>query len=161
MPEDPAGDPLESWIGRALLAFVGQMETVADAVPATRALFRFEEQLTGDPEVARALAGLGADPGAESVIRELARAIAARRPPILPDREAFRQVAGETGRALGLKGRALYHPIRVALTGAEKGPELDRLVPIIEEGAGLPLPSKVLSCLERAERVAARLAGQR
>ena len=38
----------------------------------------------------------------------------------------------------GQKGRALFHPIRVALTGEGGGPELDLAVPAIERGAALP-----------------------
>jgi glutamyl-tRNA synthetase len=37
------------------------------------------------------------------------------------------RVAEETGR----KGRALFHPLRLALTGRENGPELARLLPLI------------------------------
>ena len=33
--------------------------------------------------------------------------------------------------ATGAKGRALYHPLRLALTGLERGPELKDLLPII------------------------------
>ena len=33
--------------------------------------------------------------------------------------------------ATGLKGRALYHPLRLALTGREHGPELKKLLPLI------------------------------
>ena len=33
--------------------------------------------------------------------------------------------------ATGLKGRALYHPLRLALTGREQGPELKKLLPLI------------------------------
>lgn len=32
---------------------------------------------------------------------------------------------------LGRKGRALFHPLRLALTGQEKGPEMARLLPLI------------------------------
>ncbi len=35
------------------------------------------------------------------------------------------------GAATGRKGRALYHPLRLALTGAETGPELKKLLPLI------------------------------
>jgi glutamyl-tRNA synthetase len=34
-------------------------------------------------------------------------------------------------RATGAKGRALYHPLRLALTGQERGPELKDLLPLI------------------------------
>ncbi len=33
--------------------------------------------------------------------------------------------------ATGLKGRALFHPLRLALTGRENGPELKKLLPLI------------------------------
>lgn len=35
------------------------------------------------------------------------------------------------GAATGTKGRALYHPLRLALTGREQGPELKALLPLI------------------------------
>ena len=38
----------------------------------------------------------------------------------------------------GQKGKALFHPIRVALTGESGGPELDLAVPAIDRGAELP-----------------------
>jgi glutamyl-tRNA synthetase len=33
--------------------------------------------------------------------------------------------------ATGAKGRALYHPLRLALTGRADGPELKKLLPLI------------------------------
>jgi glutamyl-tRNA synthetase len=33
--------------------------------------------------------------------------------------------------ATGAKGRALFHPLRLALTGLERGPELKDLLPLI------------------------------
>jgi glutamyl-tRNA synthetase len=33
--------------------------------------------------------------------------------------------------ATGLKGKALFHPLRLALTGREAGPELAKLMPLI------------------------------
>ena len=41
---------------------------------------------------------------------------------------AARRVAKETG----MSGRALFQPLRMALTGEDHGPELARLVPLIE-----------------------------
>jgi hypothetical protein len=37
----------------------------------------------------------------------------------------------------GAKGKALFHPIRLALTGEPEGVELDLAVPLIERGASL------------------------
>ena len=88
--------------------------------------------------------------GAREVIAALADAISG---PLL-DREAFRAAAAKVRERTGQKGKALFHPIRVALTGAEGGPELDLAVPAIDRGAALPPQAavvKVLSCKERAQ----------
>ena len=76
------------------------------------------------------------------------------------DREAFRAAAGRVRETTGLKGRALFHPIRVALTSAESGPELDLAVPAIDRGARIPPGSgieRIRSCAERATAVAGLL----
>jgi glutamyl-tRNA synthetase/nondiscriminating glutamyl-tRNA synthetase len=54
----------------------------------------------------------------------------------------------------GKKGRELFHPVRVALTGAESGPELKKLIPIFEEGSKLPLAHHVKSVAERLREFA-------
>jgi nondiscriminating glutamyl-tRNA synthetase len=72
------------------------------------------------------------------------------------DREAFRAAASRTRVSTGLKGRALFHPIRVALTAADSGPELDLAVPAIDRGASIGEGQgvrRVASCAERAARV--------
>ena len=59
----------------------------------------------------------------------------------------------------GQKGRALFHPIRVALTGESGGPELDLAVPAIERGAALPADATVapvIGCGDRAALVRSR-----
>lgn len=58
--------------------------------------------------------------------------------------------------ASAAKGKALFHPIRAALTGDLHGPELDRLVPAIALGARL-LPSHVPGLGERVRRARASL----
>ena len=39
--------------------------------------------------------------------------------------------------ATGRKGKALFHPLRLALTGAESGPELAALLPLIGRAKAL------------------------
>ncbi len=76
------------------------------------------------------------------------------------DREAFRTAATRAREATGLKGRALFHPIRVALTAADSGPELDLAVPAIDRGAALGPGSGVApirSCADRAAAVVERV----
>jgi len=87
---------------------------------------------------------------ARAVVTTLAEVLAAA--PRL-DREGFRAAAAEVKAKTGEKGKALFHPIRVALTGRSEGPELDLAIPAIDRGAELPpdagLP-KILGCRERA-----------
>jgi len=98
--------------------------------------------------------------GAGDVITALARELAAA--PRL-DRDAFRAAAGRVKAATGRKGKHLFHPIRVALTGEAGGPELDLAVPAIERGGALPQGSglaPVLGCRERAAMFARALGGE-
>jgi nondiscriminating glutamyl-tRNA synthetase len=72
------------------------------------------------------------------------------------NREGFRAAAGRARERTGLKGRALFHPIRVAVTAAESGPELDLAIPAMDFAAALPAGSglaSVVACRERARLV--------
>jgi len=80
------------------------------------------------------------------------------------DRERFREVANRVKARTSQKARALFHPIRIALTGRAEGPELDLAVPAIDRAADVPpdvgVPP-IAGCRERAaafaEAVHARL----
>jgi nondiscriminating glutamyl-tRNA synthetase len=69
------------------------------------------------------------------------------------DLEAFKAVAKAVSKRTGAKGRELYHPLRIAVTGKEAGPELQVLIPLLEKGKGLKLPKPVLGVRERIEAV--------
>jgi len=80
----------------------------------------------------------------------------------LRDRDAFRLAATKVRERTGLKGKALFHPLRVALTGQESGPELDLAVPAIDGAAAWPDGSgisRVASCVTRARAVVAACEG--
>jgi len=59
------------------------------------------------------------------------REAAALLPPEPWDEGAWAAWTGALKEATGRKGRALFHPLRLALTGAEQGPEMARLLPLI------------------------------
>jgi len=65
--------------------------------------------------------------------------------------DRFKAIMNEVKAKTGAKGKELFHPIRVALTGSHSGPEFDKLIPILEEGAELELPRHVMSVRERVE----------
>jgi nondiscriminating glutamyl-tRNA synthetase len=96
--------------------------------------------------------------GARAVARALADELALAPP--LDDRDQFRAAAQRVREKTGQKGKALFHPIRVALTGHHEGPELDLLVPAIDTGAALGADSgvsPVTACRARARTFAEAL----
>ena len=101
-----------------------------------------------DPQL---LAEMRAD-GARAVVGAVAEELAAA--PRL-DRETFRAVANRVKARTSQKGKALFHPIRVVLTGRADGPELDLAVPAIDRGAELPPGAGIPAILGNRERAAA------
>ncbi len=133
----------------------GSVDYLAEAVDRVRFLFEY------DPEAALSQAAVAdelASPEARDVILALASEL--RSTPPLFTREEFRAAAQRIRSRTGQKGRQLFHPIRLALTGQPEGAELDLAVPAIERAAALPAEAgvrRVLSARERAERFAALL----
>src|SRR5215469_8682831 len=68
--------------------------------------------------------------------------------------EQFKKMVQEVKAETGAKGKELFHPVRIVVTGSHSGPDFDRLIPILEEGSHLPLPGHVLSVYERVEQFA-------
>ena len=95
-----------------------------------------------------------------AVIESLARELETSAP--LLDREAFRAMAKRVQQSSGAKGKALFHPIRLALTGEAEGIELDIAVPAIERGAQLSQSGirRILSAGKRAAEFAVALRGR-
>lgn len=73
----------------------------------------------------------------------------ARNAQLTPER--FKQIINEVKAETGTKGKELFHPIRLMITGSHSGPDFDRVIPILEEGSHLTLPKHVLSVRERVE----------
>jgi nondiscriminating glutamyl-tRNA synthetase len=118
------------------------------------------------PQLADRLESVFRQPGApienEAGLPEVAAALAAELEVglRLVDKDTFRALAGRVKDRTGLKGKGLFHPIRVILTGAAEGPELDLILPAIDRAADL-LDSglaPVASCQARAEFAAKMLA---
>jgi len=67
--------------------------------------------------------------------------------------ETFAQLTTEIKKETGIKGKDLFHPLRVALTARASGLELDKFIPLVEEGSRLNFPRKIKSCLERIKEI--------
>jgi nondiscriminating glutamyl-tRNA synthetase len=129
---------------------VGSVDRLEEIPDRVRFLFEYDAEASlAQPDVASVLH----EPGAPGVIAALPGAIETS----LGDREAFRAMAARLKAQTGARGKALFHPIRVALTGEAGGPELDLAVPAIERGAALPQHAAVApitGCRARAEAFA-------
>ena len=144
------------WLATALPPAAASVDRLSELPDRLRSIFDFDaEAVLGTPHLAAELH----EAAARAVVLALAEDLASA--PDLVDRETFRAAAARVKDRTGQKGRGLFHPIRLALTGMGEGPELDVLVPAIDRAASLPSPSglaPVVSCRVRAKDLAARLA---
>jgi glutamyl/glutaminyl-tRNA synthetase len=141
-----ATDAALGYIASLLPMAVGSVDRLNEIPERVAFIFAWRE--------AAAVTLVRAEPEGTTIVRAMAEEVDG---PL--DRDAFRAAAVRVRERTGLKGRALFHPIRVALTAADSGPELDLAVPAIDRGAGLPPGSGVValpSCAERL-RIVSRL----
>ena len=115
-----------------------------DQLPA-KAAFLFALDSTKTKANPENVALLGSEIGQRVVGAFTARAMA-EPGPITAER--FKALMIEVKAETGAKGKELFHPVRIVLTGAHSGPEFDKIVPLMEEGAALRLGVK--SVAERA-----------
>jgi glutamyl-tRNA synthetase/nondiscriminating glutamyl-tRNA synthetase len=130
---------------------VGSVDRLEEIPDRLRFIFEFDAEAA---LVRDGVSGVVHEAGARAVIEALPDAIDGP----LVDRETFRAMANRVKERTGMKGKALFHPIRVALTGEGGGPELDLAVPAIERGASLPGSAGVApiaGCRDRAASFAA------
>ena len=140
----PLSAGAQAWLVQVLPGMAASVDRLPQLADRLEAVFRQPgaplENEPGLPEVAAALAA-----ELEGGLR-------------LVDKDTFRELAGRVKDRTGLKGKGLFHPMRVILTGAAEGPELDLIVPAIDLAASLNHSglAAVASCQERAA-FAARL----
>jgi len=146
---EPVDDPTLAWLERVLDAALKNLDMLSQLPAAVRLIFEYDAASVVSGEETRHVVQ-------DAVAREVLRAFI---PKVLevPELtyERFREVAKAVQKETGKKGKELFHPIRVALTGAVSGPELEKLIPIFEEGAKLPLARHVKSVSERLRKFAA------
>ena len=107
-------------------------------------IFRYDAAVAiTAPDNAEVLAA----PKTRQVIAAFAQQVDSDPSPMTPER--FKSIMNEVKAKTGAKGKDLFHPVRIALTGSHSGPEFDKLIPILEEGSQLDLPQHVLNTHER------------
>ncbi len=140
-----AASPVRDWIAKLLdllLPSVDRLEQLPE-----RAAFIFNY----DPKAALA-APDNAEVLSSAKTPAVIGAFAKRVPKDSPlTAEQFKAIVNEVKTESGAKGKELFHPIRIVVTGSHSGPEFDKLIPILEEGSRLQLPKHVLSVSERVK----------
>jgi nondiscriminating glutamyl-tRNA synthetase len=138
-----ASPEVRAWAGRLAMLYADRLPRFGLLPEETAPVFAFDVARSfEDEDVASTLA----DQRARQVIERMLEVLGEE--PIVATR--FQAAAAEVRRQTGAKGRDLFHPIRVGLTGRASGPELVRLLPLIDEGSRLPLPRPLRSCRDRA-----------
>ena len=92
-------------------------------------------------------AELLATESSQKVLAALTARVQVASAPVTP--EQFKAWMNEIKTETGVKGKDLFHPVRIALTGSHSGPEFDKLIPLIEEGSPLPLPAHLPGVRQR------------
>jgi nondiscriminating glutamyl-tRNA synthetase len=141
-------DGAMAYVESLLAMAVGSVDRLEEIPDRLAFIFAFDvDEALQRPAVAQILH----EPGAREVIAALPAAIDG---PML-DRESFRAMASRVKERTGQKGKALFHPIRVALTGEGGGPELDLAVPAIERGALLARDTGLVKIVGARDRTIA------
>jgi glutamyl-tRNA synthetase/nondiscriminating glutamyl-tRNA synthetase len=140
------------WFTKLIALFLPSVDRLEQLPEKAQFVFHF------DPAAAKANAENAAilqSEAAQKVLAAFAQRVRAPEAAVTP--ELFKAWMNEIKAETGAKGKDLFHPVRIALTGAHSGPEFDKLIPIFEEGSRMPLPAHVLSVRERVEQFAAQL----
>ncbi len=149
----PSGPGMTVWFDR-VLSLLGPSVDRLDQLPARASLiFTYDAKAAlAAPDNAEVLAW----PNTDAVFARFAAKIledeSACAAHLTPER--FKQIVNEVKAETGAKGKELFHPVRLVVTGSHSGPEFDKLVPILEEGSRLDLPKHVLSVRERVQAFA-------
>jgi glutamyl-tRNA synthetase/nondiscriminating glutamyl-tRNA synthetase len=146
LPEkEQASDDVLVWFYLMVSLFTPSVNRL-DEIPA-KAAFIFHM----DPNLARTdgeNAAVLESPSAGVVLNELASRVRAHEGPITAPN--FSGWMKDLQESTGVRGSGLDHPVRIALTGTTSGPEFDKLVPLIEQGAALNLG--ILSVRQRLDQ---------
>ena len=143
LPENP-NEHTRAWFGK-VIALLGPSVDKLEQLPERAGLiFRYNPAAAvAAPDNAEVLAA----PKTNAVLAAFSQQVEGDPSPTTPER--FKAIMNEVKATTGAKGKDLFHPVRVALTGSHSGPEFDKLIPILEEGAQLDLPSHVMNVRER------------
>jgi nondiscriminating glutamyl-tRNA synthetase len=145
-PQTSASDAVVHWFDRVLEVYLPAVDQLQQLPEKAAALWRVTQVAEEDSSLLTSEAG-------ERVVRAFTEKVRGEAGVITPQR--FKELMNEVKAESGVKGKELFHPVRIILTGAHSGPEFDKLIPLFEDGSQLDLPTHVMSVRERVEAFAA------
>jgi len=144
LPQNP-GAEIRKWFQKVIELLAPAVDYLAQLPEKASAIFQYDAKAAS--EAAENAEVLRSDKSS-AVIEAFAKH--ARSEPQLTA-ERFKAIMNQVKTETGAKGKELFHPVRIMLTGSHSGPEFDKLIPILEEGSKLNLPKHVKSVRERVE----------
>jgi len=136
-------DSAMNWIELVIESVISKIDHLSQLPDAVRLIFEYDARKAAELLLAEEQ-GNGA--GASEVLKRVtSKLVEEQHLTYARFREILKEVQKETGR----KGKELFHPVRIALTAADSGLELEKLVPILEKGAELDLHPPVRSVADR------------
>jgi nondiscriminating glutamyl-tRNA synthetase len=133
------------WLEKVVTIFIERVNRFADFPSQLDMLFKYAPQEM-DEEIKREMKG-GC---ALKVIQRFGQKIAGIQE---FDYDLFVAFTQAIKQDTGCKGKDLYHPLRIALTTQGSGLDLDKFIPLVEEGAKLDLPRSLKSCSQRVSEM--------
>lgn len=137
---------IANWTERLIALMVPYVDRLDQLAERAGIIFNFDPSAAmANPENSAILA----DAKAGEVLAAFAeRAMAAD---YQPTAEHFQGIMNEIKNKTGVKGKELFHPVRIMLIGSHSGPDFNKLIPVIEDGSRLELPAHVKSVRERVQ----------
>jgi glutamyl-tRNA synthetase/nondiscriminating glutamyl-tRNA synthetase len=145
IPSDPC-IRIAEWFRKVLALLLPSVSKLDELPGRARLIFHVDPAAAlASPDNAEVL-GLAKT---NEVLAEFMKRVEVDSTPMTPER--FKAIVNEVKETTGAKGKELFHPIRIVITGSHSGPEFDKLIPILEEGSTLDLPVHVMNVRERVE----------
>lgn len=142
--KEKASPALVTWVEQLIALFLPSTDTLDQLPGKAKFIFAFDAAAAkAEPENSALLS----TETAQKVLAAFAARVRAHAGAVEPAQ--FKTWMNEIKAETGAKGKDLFHPVRIMLTGSHSGPEFDKLLPIIEGGASLGLG--ILNICERVE----------
>jgi glutamyl-tRNA synthetase len=141
----------KNWLSNAIKAILSNLETLKDVKKEFHIFFYFKPEEMDEESK-------------KLIIEENSRKIVSELFSKIKDLDyvgwdEFSEIVKKVGENLKIKGKELFHPIRVALTSKFSGLELKSFVPLIEDGSKIEFPLKILNVKDRIEQTLKFISG--